>query len=73
MRNKPSRKLLSGKVGVATLALVGAATFPGCNLLPPPPCDDADPRCASTTDAADRDAPSNDAADPAPDDATPDM
>ncbi len=35
------RKLLTGKIGLATLVLASTTAFPGCNLLPPPPCDDA--------------------------------
>jgi hypothetical protein len=32
------RKLLVASLGVGTLTFAACAVFPGCNLLPPPPC-----------------------------------
>jgi hypothetical protein len=50
------RKLLVASLGVGTLTFAACAVFPGCNLLPPPPCsqDPAQPWCQdlATTDTA---------------------
>ena len=42
MADKPKtgKKLLSARLGVGALTFVACAAFPGCNLQPPPPCDD---------------------------------
>lgn len=32
------KKLLVASLGIGTLTFAACAVFPGCNLLPPPPC-----------------------------------
>jgi hypothetical protein len=43
---RKTRKLLVASLGVGALTFAACAVFPGCNLMPPPPCTDRDdPRC----------------------------
>jgi hypothetical protein len=50
------KKLLVASLGIGTLTFAACAVFPGCNLLPPPPCSQnpAQPYCLdlSVTDSA---------------------
>ena len=34
------KKLLVATIGIGTLTFAACSVFPGCNLLPPPPCPD---------------------------------
>jgi hypothetical protein len=39
-RSSKGKKLLVARVGAAALTFAGCAAFPGCNLMPPPSCEE---------------------------------
>jgi hypothetical protein len=41
MPRLPTKKLLVASIGVGALTFAAIGAFPGCNLMAPPPCDEA--------------------------------